>query len=716
MATLVLSAVGHAIGGPIGGAIGSILGQQIDHAVFAPKARHGPRLGDLSVQTSSYGAAIPKIFGRVRVAGNVIWSTDLIESRSSSGGGKGRPKTVTYSYSASFAVALSARPVRRVGRIWADGKLLRGAAGDFKTATEFRLHPGDEDQAVDPLVASAVGAGQTPAFRGIAYAVFENFQLEDYGNRIPSLTFEVEADIAAPAIGVIAEELGEGAISAGPTPAVEGYAASGDSVRSALAALVEAVPLSLCDREGSLRLTTGSSDAILLAREEESGRREIIQRPVGGVPSAVSLSYYDVARDFQAGLQRANRTGGAGAEERRSLAATLSAANAKGFAEHLLETLWAGRATATVGIGWQRSSIKPGDRVRMTGDSRLWKVQRLTIGVLTVALDLVGVPAAEFSSPAGAEAGGGAGQPDLPLGSTILRLFELPLGDSVGGRPLLYAAAAGTESGWRRTALSASFGGSADWQTAGATAAPSVLGTITEALPAAGSTLFDQANSLEVTLLNESLWLEGRSDQALAAGANLALAGRELIQFGIAEPLGDRKFRLSRLLRGRRGTEWAAPLHEPGEDFVLLEQGSLVRLEAPADSIGASARVSASDGLSSQVVAERRIEGETVRPPSPVHLRARRLAEGDVLVSWVRRSREGWNWAGGAETPLAEEEEAYRLVIAGSGFERTVRSIVPGHLYTAARQADDGVSGPIGFSVRQIGTFADSRPASIMLT
>ena len=81
--------------------------------LFAPKPRQGPRLGDLAVQTSTYGSRIPKLFGTMRVAGTVIWATDLIEERSNSGGGKGQPKTVNYSYSANFAVALSARPIVR---------------------------------------------------------------------------------------------------------------------------------------------------------------------------------------------------------------------------------------------------------------------------------------------------------------------------------------------------------------------------------------------------------------------------------------------------------------------------------------------------------------------------------------------------------------------------------------------------------------------------
>ena len=202
MATLVLTTVGRLVGGPIGGAIGAVVGQVIDRRLFAPKAREGPRLGDLSVQTSSYGTAIPKIFGTMRVAGTVIWSTDLIESRATTGA-KGGPRAIEYSYTANFAVALSARPVLEVRRIWADGKLLRGAAGDWKTRTTFRLHDGDEDQEVDPLIAAAEGADQATAFRGIAYAVFEELALADFGNRIPSLTFEVVADSGPVTIGAI---------------------------------------------------------------------------------------------------------------------------------------------------------------------------------------------------------------------------------------------------------------------------------------------------------------------------------------------------------------------------------------------------------------------------------------------------------------------------------------------------------------------------------
>ena len=112
MATLVLTTLGNAVGGPIGGAIGAVLGNLVDRRMLGT-AREGPRLTELAVQTSSYGTAIPQLFGTMRVAGTVIWSTDLRETRDRSGGGKGQPATTAYSYSASFAVLLSARAIRR---------------------------------------------------------------------------------------------------------------------------------------------------------------------------------------------------------------------------------------------------------------------------------------------------------------------------------------------------------------------------------------------------------------------------------------------------------------------------------------------------------------------------------------------------------------------------------------------------------------------------
>ena len=139
MATLVLSTVGNALGGPVGGAIGALIGQSIDEQLLG-SARRGPRLNDLNVQTSSYRTQIPRIYGTMRVAGSVIWATDLVESTQTTGA-KGQPDVI-YGYSVSLAVAISSRPVAAIKRIWADGKLLRSLPGHTSSVRALAFHPG----------------------------------------------------------------------------------------------------------------------------------------------------------------------------------------------------------------------------------------------------------------------------------------------------------------------------------------------------------------------------------------------------------------------------------------------------------------------------------------------------------------------------------------------------------------------------------------------
>jgi hypothetical protein len=716
MATLVLTTVGTAIAGPVGGAIGAIVGQAADQRLFAPKARHGPRLGELAVQTSSYGSQLPKIFGALRVAGTVIWATDLVEIRASSGGGKGRPKSVSYSYAANFAVALSGRPIRAIHRIWADGKLLRGANGDFKARIgAFRVHTGGEDQAADPLIAAAEGSASTPAYRGLAYAVFEDLQLEDYGNRIPSLSFEVEADAGEVPIGRIAEELSDGDIEAGATPSVLGYAATGDSVRSAVEALADIVPLTLAsDGRGPVLRVPGGA-ATLAPRSAYGSTLETCRRAAGTVAGEVALSYYDPLRDHQAGLQRARGTGPAARSDRRELPAALAPEQAKRFAEDRLATLWAARSSAKMQLGWRYVAIRPGSAVVIEKEAGLWIVERWLLGQMTLDLELRRLPPAE-AAPSPASAGRAVTERDLVHGPTVLRLLDLPLPMERGEGAWIAALAAGASPGWRRALLTASFDNGDSWDDVGPTAEPAIIGTVHEALAPSTAALIDDVNSFDLELLHSGMWIEARTDAALSAGANLALLGSELLQFGRVEQLSDRRYRISRLLRGRRGTEYAASGHGPDEPFTLLTTATVLPLAVPEGAIGTTAILAAvgvgdaAEGATASCL----VTGEALRPPAPVHLQAATDASGELAVRWTRRSRRGWTWQDEGETPLGEEAEAYRVTIASAGATRAFDLDRPFFSYSAAQRTADGMNGPLAIKVVQLGTHGASRAAEII--
>jgi hypothetical protein len=242
------------------------------------------------------------------------------------------------------------------------------------------------------------------------------------------------------------------------------------------------------------------------------------------------------------------------------------------------------------------------------------------------------------------------------------------------------------------------------------------MGEALTALGVSGGALFDLTGRIEVELLNTEMWLESASDAALASGANLAALGDELIQFGQAEHLGGRRFRLSRMLRGRRGTEWAISTHAVGDAFTLIEREALLTIEAPGGSIGAVALISASGvGDESPAVNMRAITGSSLQPPAPVHLKAERLEDGALAIAWTRRSRLGWAWIDGGEVPLGEEREEYLVTVSGGAAERTFTLGASHHLYPIAEQIADGLSGAVTIQVMQVGTHARSRPAFINL-
>jgi hypothetical protein len=700
MATLVLTAVGTIVGGPIGGAIGALIGQQVDQRLFAPKGRQGPRLGELSVQVSRYGQPIPKLFGTMRVAGSVVWATDLIEDKHKSGGGKGRPKTTSYSYSVSFAVALSARPIRAVHRIWADGKLLRGVEGDWKAETGFRLYLGDEDQPIDPLIAAVEGAGNAPAFRGLAYAVFEHMELADFANHIPSLTFEVEADDGEIAVHAIFAELSDKAITGTASTSLGGFAASGDSVRGTIEAVGRSIGLSFRDDGERLRLIEAAPEPIMLAddqfgssSDERRRARNAIERAASAtVPDEVAISYYEPARDFQTGLQRARRGGPGRRVEQIELSAAVPAEIAKAIAEQRLAESWARRVRRTATLPWRALDLRAGDHVQIADAGGRWRIDEVLFEKMAIELKLLGVPPIAGDPPPAAP--GRATEPeDMPHGETVLHLLDIPsIEDGALAAPRLWIVAAGTSPGWRKAGLIASSDGGLSYSELGSTAAPAVMGTALGVLGTGAAEMFDEASSVEIELLHEGMALEGRSDDALIGGANLALLGDELIQFGRVEPTGVNRYRLGRLTRGRRGTEWAMVGHGIGDRFILIEADSLLAYDLPVAKIGAEVSVIASGiGDGGGVEASLVLNGRSVRPPAPVHLEMVQLGDGTMRFGWARRSRLGWGWTDGADAPIGEESERYRLeIVPSAGLSRTIELALPSYDYGPAEQAIDG--------------------------
>ena len=572
MATLIFTAIGTAIGGPVGGAIGALVGRQVDTAILGSPSREGPRLKELSVTTSSYGSPIPRHFGRMRVAGSIVWATDLVEHKDTQGGGKGSPSVTTYNYSASFAVALSSRPLARIGRIWADGNLLRGAAGDLKVGGKLRFHTGQGDQAPDPLLAAAEASGRCPAYRGLAYVVFENLQLATYGNRIPALTFEVFADDADITVGDLVASVIDNVDSPMPLNGVVGISSEGP-LADLLSQIDPIYPFD-CDVAGDvLTLRPARLEAPLILRDAalataddgfgaESGfaRKRL---PAASSPRTI-LRYYDVDRDYQPGLQRASGRPQPGQPASIELPAALTASAARA----LIETAARRAGWARQTMSWRTAEIdpdvRPGSIVRIPGQPGVWRVNDWEWRTNGVELGLWRAPGSgEYADSSSATDSGRASMPsDAPTGPASLTACEVPWdGSGTGDLPAVFAAASSEASGWSGCALYLDQGDGQLQPLATATRARCTSGHATTVLATGSPHLFDRSHTVTIAMLSNDMALTDATVRQLAMGANRALLGTELVQFIRAVPLGNRQWRLEGLLRGRGGTEQAIAGH-----------------------------------------------------------------------------------------------------------------------------------------------------------
>jgi hypothetical protein len=131
--------------------------------------------------------------------------------------------------------------------------------------------------------------------------------------------------------------------------------------------------------------------------------------------------------------------------------------------------------------------------------------------------------------------------------------------------------------------------------------------------------------------------------------------------------------------------------------------------------IGAELRVTAAgpdDGDAAPL--DHVISGESLKPPSPVHLTATIEVSGNLLCTWARRSRSGWEWLDGVDAPLGCAVERYRVTLEGS-LGSIVREVSqPSVEFFEAELLGVG-SGAIHLEVAQVGDFATSHPAAVSI-
>ncbi len=719
-------------------AINVAISTAIAYAFPTNSQQEGSRLDELGIVGSAYGAGIPWVWGRDRVPGNVVWAPPLREQRlvDEYSAGKGSTVTATtYQYYATFAAQLCrGSAAMQPRRIWCDKKLLWEApdtgvhlAGDLAGGGSFEFLPGGPAQARSGVMEAVLGTDDTPAYRGRCLVVISELPVEQFGRRVPLVEVEV-ANGPYNATAVVADVLQDLCVQAGLDPSevdvsavtaeVHGVRVMPGPAASIIGTLVDGLGLQIVNTGTQIAFRPIEQDVVveLGADELMSGEQRFPQRRIreDQLPRKVVVNHYDPERDYQRGTQFQQR------QATRSVQTvtldaplSLSPEQAFGAADAILYRAWVARQQyGPFGLLPHRLELEPGDVVGATVDGvrHVVRLRSVEIGA-QCALQCEGeaYDAAVLTGAAGGVSGAFPGQQLPAYGTTTLMLLDAPaLTDAEASQVGYRVAATGSGSAWRSGVLELSVDGGTTWLQAAAVPGYTVMGYAgATPLPAppvhVGAASLDLASTVTVTLIKGAL--QSVSDELLLAGANRALLGDELIQFGTATHISGTTYELSRLLRGRRGTEWAMAGHGADEPFVLLA-GTLFVPATVAD-LGATRlyRITPTGGEVGSAVSFT-LGGASARPFSPVQVTGARDGGLNLTISWTRRSRIGTELPDTGDIPLDEASEAYSVdILNGGTVVRTINTTTPSATYTAADQvADFGSAQPaIDIRVYQVG-------------
>lgn len=505
------------------------------------------------------------------------------------------------------------------------------------------------------------------------------------------------------------------------TDTVDGYViASQTTVQGAIQALQPAYFFDAVETGGKIKFVKrGGAIAVTIPDEDLGARQsgsdpdvdlvETTRQMDDELPGVLNVSYLQRATDYEVANKQARRiVGNSETEMRMDMAIVMTDEKAQGVADVNLHHAWVQRRTYRFSLPRKYSYLEPTDLVSVREQSmKLTKVTQAG-GILKCEAffdDYNYVPHVVVTETPNSD------KEVYVVADTILHLLGTNMLRDADDGLYFYAAACGWNSNWDGAALYVSSDGGANYSRIGEFNYPATIGATNNALgDFFGGNTVDELNSITVAMTHGAL--SSTNEAGLLSGVNAAVVGQEVLFFRDATLVSSGVYKLTGLLRGRRGTEHHIGRHISGERFVLLSTATAIRLEGDTADIGIYKDykgVSYGQSLADAAAQSFMLEGNTLKPYAPVQLGGGRNEAGDITITWVRRSRIAGSWRDSVDVPLGEASEEYAVdIMAGDSPSSVIRTISgitsQSTTYTAGQQVSDfgSTQSTVYFNVYQI--------------
>jgi hypothetical protein len=390
------------------------------------------------------------------------------------------------------------------------------------------------------------------------------------------------------------------------------------------------------------------------------------------LPKEITVEYIDYTRGYEANTQRSTIQNTNAATVRSVKANMVLDSNyARQVAEVLHEEDWTYRDSYKFSLPIDLGrTIYPGSNITIvddvTGDQITVRIITRTIG------DYVEFDAVKSTLSVGQAAIGGTGSLNdykitKKTTATILP-FNAPLltTSKVNTHGLFFGVDASADTKLYQSSVIQYSLDNIDWVTSQTVKFRTKNGAATTVLADYADTYtLDLQNTITVSLtLGDAL--TSITDAVMYNGGNVARIGDEIIQFGIATQLTSTTWRLSRLLRGRQGTEWAKSTHAIGDKFTLLDQAAIGFIDLPLTTLGQQLyfrAVTVGTLIADAPVIQFTPEGRHLLPLPVCNIYGYRQVNHDVIIRWNRRARVNAEFNSLSDVPLDFSSEKYRVTI-----------------------------------------------------